>query len=84
MQPRVRRPHRAAEPRPSGEDVSQGDGLQIATVDDVEQLGVAARDRRQVGVSVRPLWVGREVSVCRIARRAPHVADPQRPLKVLS
>ena len=35
---------------PSAEDVVEGRGLQVAVVDDVDQLGVAVGDGRQVGV----------------------------------
>lgn len=37
--------------RRSAEDVGEGDGLQVAALDDVEQLAVGVGDGRQVGVT---------------------------------
>ena len=64
-----------------GEDVVEGDGLQVAAVDEVDQLGVAVGDGGQVGVGEHDLlWLkilGRRWSRCRIgspgrqSRRSP-------------
>jgi hypothetical protein len=39
----------------SGEDVVEGDGLQVTACDDVDELGVAVRDGRQIGVAQHDL-----------------------------